>query len=83
MKAAQLKERDMKLSSAQFVALGLVARHSEGGTYMPDRAMQLVFEACERKGLLAYRSVSDGSKYNGYALTDLGRSELAKPKRAL
>ena len=67
----------MRLSEAQISALRTVQRLSDrGGTYMPFADGVRSFEACERKGLLVYRSVNDGSPYNGYALTESGRRAL-------
>lgn len=45
-----------------------------GGTYMPYASQSRTFEALERRGLVTFRSVDEGSPYNGYALTDEGRA---------
>lgn len=66
----------MEASPSQIEALRLVHHWSIGGTYMPYRAQQRSFEACEREGWLEYRTVESGSKYNGYALAVDGLRKL-------
>ncbi len=66
----------MGVSPAQLSALKRVRTWAAGGTYMPFADEVLSFEACERKGLLEYRSVDNGATYNGYALTEAGIAAL-------
>ena len=66
-----------RVTEAQKRALHSVATWSEHGTYMPMDAQMRTFEACERKGLVEWRSVEGGSTYNGYALTEAGIAILA------
>lgn len=61
-----------KPSPAQMTALRLTRTWSERGTYMPDFVCARSFDACVRHGWLEYRSVDQGSPYNGYALTKKG-----------
>ena len=66
-----------KPSKAQIMALHRVRHHAvRGGTVMPYADEARSFEACERRGWLEYRSVDNGSPFNGYALTPAGRAAL-------
>lgn len=67
----------MKPSPAQMAALRMVQAWANRGTYMPFAANVRSYEACEHHGWLEYRSVDQGSPYNGYALTAAGRELLA------
>lgn len=71
----------IRLTIPQKRALHTTVAFSEKGVYMPYANEARTFEACERKGVLEYRSVSDGHPRNGYALTKAGRDALAEIKR--
>lgn len=66
----------MTVSDAMKAALGLIRDWSRSGTYMPRASAERTFEALQRRGLVEWRSVDNGSARNGYALTEAGRAIL-------
>lgn len=67
-----------KLSVAQRHALEILRRETRGAgeTYMPYADHERTFAALARRGLAVWRTVDDGFRYNGYAITDAGKAAL-------